>query len=581
MVNPSEVVMKKSLMLTMAVILTIGALALGAGRAVAEITDQRYVAMREEMKDLYLVQSLLGWYAQTEGERSVFQESYKGHEKLYSQDSIKYVGGIIMQSGMSDDDRRAATFFRNSLTLEYVGLDTAHFGDEAENAEASATVKLDWIPDPVPYRQLIALSAQESDPAKRQKLLAAQAQVWKDILNPIYEREEKRVRELSVELGYPSYVALSEDFRGMNLKNLIASAQAFIKKTDATYKQLLATEVQEVMGFPLEKFKRADIGYFASIPAYNDYFPAALTIPAFKYFLEGMGLDMTSAVGTPIMIDDATRDKKEPRAACYQMTVPDDVRITIKPTGGEDDFQTFFHESGHAMHFSHTTVPQWEFKQLGSNAVTEGFAIFFENMWGDYGWLQKYRDLVKEYNRSQPANRQVPLMTDVEMGKLIRNRVFWKLYMVRRYNGAKLVYESLLHGGAPSYYKDYYSGPADDPQLAYKMLFSAAYGFPLTDSDSLRFRTDVDSFFYSADYARAFLLSEQIYEGMVAKFGDKWFNDPKAGEWLKNSLWNNGSKLTPDELVQRLGFKQVNYEAFEKRMNDQLAIADKLINGKK
>ena len=54
----------------------------------------------------------------------------------------------------------------------------------------------------------------------------------------------------------------------------------------------------------------------------------------------------------------------------------------------------------------------------------------------------------------------------------------------------------------------------------------------------------------------------------------------KAGEWLKNSLWNNGSKLHPDELARVAGFKQVDYDEFEKRMNEQLAAADKLIGEK-
>jgi len=33
--------------------------------------------MPHEMQSLYLVQSLLGWYAQTQGERSVFQDHIK------------------------------------------------------------------------------------------------------------------------------------------------------------------------------------------------------------------------------------------------------------------------------------------------------------------------------------------------------------------------------------------------------------------------------------------------------------------------------------------------------------------------
>ena len=572
--------MRKPILILAAAVFSL-LIALGAsGVSSAEIKDKKYVSMRDEVKSLYLVQSLLSWFTRTQGERSVFQESYKGHESLYTLDSIKYVDNLIGKGGLSADDKRAAGFFRNSLTLEYVGLDTAHFDDEINNAEASATAKIDWLPDPVPYRQLIPLASQESDPEKRQKLQDAQAQIWKDVLNPIYARQEERVKELSKELGYKDYVSLSEKFREIDLKDFIARTQVFINKYDADYRKLFSVEVQEVMGIPVEKFRRADISYFSSVPAFQSFFPAELTIPAFRYFLEGMGLNLTTAAGTEIVIDDEQREKKEPRAACYQMTVPDDVRITVKPTGGIPDFETFFHEGGHAMHFANTTVPEWEFQQLGSNAVTEGYAIFLENIWGDYNWLLKYRELVKEYNRFQPANKQAALMTDADMGKLIRNRVFWKLYMVRRYNGAKLIYESLLHGGDPSYYKAYYDGPADNPHLAYKVLFSAAYGFNLTDSDALRFRTDVDSFFYSADYARAFLLSEQIEESLKSKFGDKWFDDPRAGDVLKNTLWALGSKPHPDDVAKLLGYDRVDYAQFEKRMKEQLELADKLINGK-
>jgi len=549
---------------------------LAASPADSEIADKGYVAKRDEIKAMYLVQSLLSWYVRTNGERSVFQETYKGHEKLFTKESIAEFDRLLKSKTLSVEDRKAIRFMKNAFLLEFVGIDTAHFDDDINNAETRTTVDLEGEKEPVPYRQLMVLMAQEKDPDKRKKLQEAQAKVWKEVLNPIYEKQENRVRRLAVEVGYPSYVALSENFREVDIKKLIASSMDFIGRNDALYKGLLSTEVQEVMGIPVEKFTRADIQYFSSLPAYRNFFPAELTVPAFRYFLEGMGLDLTTAAGTQIAIDDEARENKEPRAACYSMTVPDDIRVTVKPTGGIPDFETFFHEGGHAMHFANTTVPQWEFQQLGSNAVTEGFAIFFEDIWGDYNWLVKYRDFVKNYNRFQPVSKQAPLMTDEEIAKLVRNRVFWNLYMVRRYNGAKPIYESILHGGDPSYYKAYYSGSPDDPHQAYKKLFSDAYGFQLSDEDALRFRTDVDSFFYAADYARAFLLSAQLQEAVRAKFGEKWFENPEAGKFIK-SLWSNGSKLHPDEIAKTLGYPEVGYEQFRERMERQLAFVNKTI----
>ncbi|HOO55647.1 MAG TPA: M3 family metallopeptidase [bacterium] len=572
--------MKKFLMFIVAVVIVVSAVFVVVSGADAEIKDQKYLEMKEQTEALYLVQGLLSWFVRTQGERSVFEESYKGHEDLFSKDSVEYLTQLMKNPGLTDDDRKKVRYLRNAFLLEYVAIETAGYGDMINDAESETTVELDWVDSPVPYRQLLSMMANEEDPEKRQKLQSAQAGVWKEVLNPIYAEEEEHVKRLSKELGYKSYVALAEEFREVDLKAFIKTTDKFKKETDEMYRVLFEQEVKEVMGITPEEFTRADIQYFASVPAFKTFFPAELTIPAFMYFLEGMGLDLETKAGTKIKIDDEIREKKHPRAACYSMTVPDDIRITVKPSGGKPDFETFFHEGGHAMHYANTEEKDWEYQSLGNNAVTEGFAIFFENIWGDYEWLLKYRELVEEYNRFQPVDKRVPVMTDSDMGKIIRNNVFWKVYMVRRYNWAKLLYESILHGGEKEYYADFYKGDYDDPHRVYKELFSEAYGFKLTDTEALRFRTDVDSFFYAADYARAFLLSEQLDMYMRNNYGKKWFDDTRAGDDLSKKLWALGNKPHANEVAVLAGFDSVSYDVFKKRIEEQLELADRLINGK-
>lgn len=545
----------------------------------AEITNEKYVKVRDEMKSLYLVQGLLSWFERVYGERSVFQDSYKGHEDLFTKDNIKLVDKLIKDDKtLTDDDRLAARFLRTTLTLEYVGIDTAHFGDEISNAETTTTVTLPWSAEPVAYRQLDVLMDQEKDPDRRQQIFEAQAGVWKDILNPIHERAEMRERELVRELGYNNIVEISQELRMVNLKELIDKSQKLISETDMLYKDLFREQLMEVMGITPEQFHRSDTGFFASVPEFKKFFPPEITVPAFLDFLEGMGLDMSTKAGTEIKLDDEIRDAKEARAACYSMTVPDDVRITVKPSGGIPDFDTFFHEGGHALHFANSTTPVWEFQQLGNNAITETYAGFFEGVWGDPEWLMHYREFVKLYNKFQEPSKRVPVMTDQDIAKLIRNRVFWDLYFVRRYNGAKLIYESILHEGDPSLWKGYYSGQTADLQQVYKTLFSDAYGYQLTDKDALRFRTDVDSFFYAADYSRSFILSAQIDEYMRGKFGAKWFMDPRAGAAMRD-MFAFANKWQPANLAAYLGQQPVDPELFIARMNYRLKAADALIKG--
>jgi len=122
--------------------------------------------------------------------------------------------------------------------------------------------------------------------------------------------------------------------------------------------------------------------------------------------------------------------------------------------------------------------------------------------------LEYYCDFVRRYNRR--TGRRVPVMRRADIKRLVRNRVFWDLYFVRRYAGAKLVYETILHGGDPAIYQDFYKGDVSDLKRVYRELFSRAYGFDIGDEGAMRYLTDVDPFFYSADYTRSFFLSDQL-----------------------------------------------------------------------
>ena len=558
------------------ILIVVGIAFLAACPVRAEIKNPEYLKIRDEMQALYLVQGLLSWFTRVHGERSVFEQSYKGHEDLFTKDNIALTKKLLEDPGLTDEERKAVHFMHNALVLEYVALDTAHFDDEINNAETEATVDLDWAPDPVPYRDLDVMLDQEEDADKRQKLQEAQAKVWDEVLNPIHARQEDRLHELAADLGFASVVDISEDLRNMDLRDLIEKSQKMISETDDMYHEMFAEQVREVMGKEPEEFRRADIGYFASVPTFKKFLPAELAITSFMDFIEGMGLDMKTAAGTEIYVDDEMRPQKEARAACYSMTVPDDVRITVKPSGGIPDFSTFFHESGHALHFGNSVTDFWEFQQLGNNTITETYAIFFEGVWGDPEWLMHYREFVKQYNKFQKPADRVPVMTDEEIGKLIRNRVFWDLYFLRRYNGAKLIYESILHQGDPSLWAGFYEGQTEDLHQVYKTLFSDAYGFQLTDMEALRYRTDVDSFFYSADYARAFVLSMQIDQYMRDNYGPKWFMDPRAGKFMRD-LWSRANALQPDELAKILGQDSVDPSVYIATLKYRLAAADRLL----
>lgn len=510
----------------------------------------RITALREEASAVLLIQSVLSWYTRIVGEPAIAAETYKGHEKLFSVESVKLVAQAL--AGEKDPERRRALqFFKSYLASEYLNQHLAHFDDEEQNAEIHATVKLPYSPELVPYKQLDLLAAAEKDASRRVAIEAARAKVWKDSLNPILEKKEREAQKLARDLGYASYVDFAQEYRLVDLKPLIAESDRFRAKTDALYAELLAEQAEKQLGLKVAQLHRADIGRLRKMPGFEKFFPKELMIPAFQHFLAGMGLDMKTVAGTDIVVDDALHPQKEPRAACFSIRVPSDVRISVKPVGGVDDFVTFFHEGGHALHYANATTTSWELQQLGPYALTEALAETFGHAWDDPAWLRRYREFVKGWNAAHKT--QYAVMTDADMTALVRARIFEELYFLRRYGAAKLIYESALHGGDPALWKAVWPGPANNLMNLYRDLFGRAYGFALTDEDALRFRTDVDDLFYAADYMRAFGLANLIHEGLRGRFGDDWYGSKDAGAFFKKELFAGANKLQPDEVAKLFG----------------------------
>src|SRR5437588_4364619 len=93
-------------------------------------------ALREEYRALGHIQSVLGWYAATQGETSLNQLTYIGHDRLFQRTALDALGDA--QGHAQGNDALALTFLKRTLTGEIVGLATAKFDDEYADVEADA-----------------------------------------------------------------------------------------------------------------------------------------------------------------------------------------------------------------------------------------------------------------------------------------------------------------------------------------------------------------------------------------------------------------------------------------------------------
>ena len=234
-----------------------------------------------------------------------------------------------------------------------------------------------------------------------------------------------------------------------------------------------------------------------------------------------MGIDL--AAQSNVHLDTEVRELKSPRAFCCPVRVPDEIYLVVLPQGGQDDYQALLHEAGHTEHFAHVdpSLP-FEYRHLGDNAVTEGFAFTFDHLVLNRRWLDVHLgydgDAAEEFLRF--AN-----ISD--------------LYYMRRY-AAKLAYEVDLHQQ---------TGSLDDMAALYSRRLSDAL---MVEVPPQSYLLDVDDGFYCASYVRAWMLEGAWRMMLQDRHGMEWFRDEAAGAWIRE-LWSHGQHFTAEQLLLKHG----------------------------
>lgn len=495
-------------------------------------------SLRTQVEALVKAQTLMSYKNSAFGEESNQDSLYKANASLFTLDNIKLVTEAESQEPDSLQKRRL-WYLRRFLTSEFISKQTASLTDRRSNIEATATVSVDG--KNIPYRQIAGMIANEQIQAQRSKLYEATAPVL-DSLNGVLRQTEEINQRVAKELGYASYNAMAEELKQFSLNDFKGVAEHVLAETDSEYTILLKEVLSKTLKLRLKDFHRYDVGPLFRRVQFDRYFPEATMMDQLKQTYGGMGIDINAQ--TNLRIDTEKRENKDPRAACYPIDVPNDVRLSIKPIGGFDDYSSLFHEMGHGLHYSSTTQNAMEFKYLGERTVTETYAFLSEYLLANQAWLRMH------------GNMAPPILKD-----LIRTLTFERLFLIRRYC-AKFLYELELHSGVAN------------PEKLYANLVNKAIGCQQNPSDEKRYLTDLDELYYSASYLRAWFLEAQLNAKLTSEFGVNWFENKQAGTFLV-SLWSHGDRLNGDELVRQLGYDSISPDKLLKEIHMMIILSTK------
>ena len=439
---------------------------------------------------------------------------YERHAALFARAAVQELRDAAAASGGDDEGRRRRYLLEFALEGH---LNEATRRLEAELARREASLRIEVGGRTIGFREAANRQAAEPDRDRRGELEAARNAAVASSLNPLHREAIETHHALARELGWPSYRAMIDETSSLNLGELAGQAEDFLVATEAAYPGVVEPELRRITGGGLESFRRADLGWFFRDAEADDRYPVDRLVPALRATLAGLGIDLDAQAGVHLDVDQ--RPTKSPRAFCAPVRVPDEVYLVLPPVGGVDDYVVLFHEAGHTEHYAwiDPALP-FEFLCLGDNSVTESFAVLFDHLIEDPGWLEAHLGIADSEGRLAHARAE-------------------RMVYLRRYCG-KLGYEMRLHE-APS---------LDGMALAYADRLGGALRIAWPRET---FLADVDPGFYAAKYLRAWALETHLRGHLRERFGAAWWSEPEAGALLR-SLWAQGQRLSADDLLGEL-----------------------------
>ena len=452
---------------------------------------------------------------------------YARHADAIGAEALDVGRDAFTSAADGSSEQRSARALLDWLVEAQSARALAELDEREVSWESHAVVRVDGRE--IPYHRIAIETANAPTRAERLALDAARAALVGSELATIRRERFAREHEITIALGVaPTYLDTVASLGGLPLPRLAAQCDAFLRDTQPMWDDVLGERLRRELGIAPGEAHRSDAAALSRAREYDDAFPGAAMDATIRGQLQALGLDPT-AHGR-IEYDTAEREGKRARAFCAPVRVPEEVHLVIRPHGGAPDWTTFLHELGHALHFANIDPAlEFEFRWLGDNSVTEGYAMLFDHRMQDREWLRRYTSLSGERLR-----------------KFLRAAGFEELRFLRRY-AAKLSYEIALHGGEVSW--------KELPAL-YAERLTTATGFRYAPDDAF---VDVDPRLYSARYLQAWQLQAVLADTLTETFDEDWWRNPRAGPWLVQELFARGQRDLASELALDVAGRELSF----------------------
>ncbi len=454
---------------------------------------------------------------------------YKKFNLLLSIDSVDTVRNALHSSESPEEQHRLRALL-GQITLSFMEYMFGEVQQEILRKEAQTTVQ--WKGEAIPFRSFRLCILNEPDREVRRQMTALRSEVEDKFINPLRNELVERMKQAVNKMGYANYIELCEETQNRNFNSFAVEMDSFVKKTETLYRQHLDHYLQLFSGVSLnDNPHSSDIAAIMRCSIFDNAFPSKHLMPVLEKTIQGMGFSFDR-----IHLDLEDRPLKKARPCVSAVNPPADVRLTLRPVGGFEDYSGLLHETGHALHFTneHENL-DFIFKFWGDRGFTEGIAYLFQNITMNQIWLQEMTGM------KNPED-------------LIRYCAFMAILRFRRLVGSFLYQMELFTTHDFSSVRE-----------RYKYHFERAHQVEFETGDYLTF----DMEFYSAGYVRARMFEIQLREKMIQQFGQDWWRQKDAGQYLVE-FFKDGRKNSADDIVRKLGYKGLSESFYREKYGSLL-----------
>jgi hypothetical protein len=458
---------------------------------------------------------------------------YERYSDLFTRDSISRLKQLLEEAPPSfESNRVSVSHLLTFATDQFLENAAKVLTEEISRYESQANIE--WQGQKIHFQEAFVAIKTEKDRQARRAIYKKRTEII-EASNDLRAERLGKLHGAARMLGFENYALMHEQLRNKDYVAMSLAVEKFLGQTEEVYVKRLDEALRRDLNIKIEDAERIDALYFLNLSGYDEKFPASRLLKVYQETMQGLGIDIEKQKN--IYVDSVPRPRKSARAFCAPIEIPEEVKLVIRPVGGQSDYQAMLHEAGHAQHYGWTSPNlQPEFKYTGDYALTETYAFLFNHLPGESDWL-------------------AGMLQFTDNREFVRSAILTRLHIVRRY-AAKLIYERKLHSE---------DSLANAPAL-YAQLQTTATKFQTGEAE---FLIDLDDGFYSANYLRAWAFEVALRDYLKTKFDKRWWTSQRAGNFLKE-IWDTGDRYDADEMAAQIGIGPINFDLLIEEFNQEL-----------